>query len=502
MTVSLPGLSHNEQPLEDHYDVVIIGAGIAGLTCANYLAKVGVKVLVVEKHYIAGGYCSSFRKKGYYFDAGAHYLGSCRPAGQVGNLLTDHQLWSELSLLRQDPSDVAINFDKEIFFYQDLRKFEEELGSKFPTEWAGIRRFFSDVTETNPLALYSKLKNLTFAEVLEKYFKDRALRSVLSMPLGNLALPSTHASAVTAVFMYREFILDGGYYPRGGMQRFADVLVNKLRTYGGTLIFLSPAQHIEVKGGRVRAITLKLNGKIETRVRTEAIVASCDPFQLVDSLLSDYSEQRLAAMRDSLQEREVSASSVMVYLGIKGELRDTAKYKCNVWYYPGGHIDEYYGAVMRGKLALEKGFLFYSIPSMHDPNLLPPGKHSIQVILGSPFKPRTYWEKNDFKEKILETVLSRLELFIPGLSGWVDLSLVATPPTLVKYTWNHSGAMYGWASTPAQTGRNSNKPFLDIEGLYLAGHWADLPTGRSGIATVIASGRNIARTILKNKRIE
>src|SRR5947208_15203447 len=65
-------ISLREGP-EKAYDAVIIGAGIGGLICANLLARSGLRVLLVEQHYMAGGYCSTFRRKGYTFDAATHF---------------------------------------------------------------------------------------------------------------------------------------------------------------------------------------------------------------------------------------------------------------------------------------------------------------------------------------------------------------------------------------------------------------------------------------------
>ncbi len=65
------GLRH--KPPNDSYDAVIIGAGIGGLICANLLAREGLSVLLTEQHYMVGGYCSTFRRKGYTFDAATHF---------------------------------------------------------------------------------------------------------------------------------------------------------------------------------------------------------------------------------------------------------------------------------------------------------------------------------------------------------------------------------------------------------------------------------------------
>ena len=60
-------------PPEERYDAVVIGAGIGGLVVGILLAKAGLKVLIAEQHYVAGGYCSTFRRKGYVFDSATHF---------------------------------------------------------------------------------------------------------------------------------------------------------------------------------------------------------------------------------------------------------------------------------------------------------------------------------------------------------------------------------------------------------------------------------------------
>ncbi|MFC1496465.1 phytoene desaturase family protein [Candidatus Margulisiibacteriota bacterium] len=68
----LKGITLNQ--LKDKYDVVVIGSGIGGLVCANYLAKAGKSVLVIERHFLPGGLCTSFRRKGFVFDSMASMI--------------------------------------------------------------------------------------------------------------------------------------------------------------------------------------------------------------------------------------------------------------------------------------------------------------------------------------------------------------------------------------------------------------------------------------------
>jgi phytoene dehydrogenase-like protein len=97
-------------------------------------------------------------------------------------------------------------------------------------------------------------------------------------------------------------------------------------------------------------------------------------------------------------------------------------------------------------------------------------------------------------------VIHGIERFIPGISSWIEVCQVATPPTLVKYTSNYSGAMYGWASTREQVGFEVPGEVFGIHGLVMVGHWSDVPTGHSGIATVVASGRSVSRLVLRRQQ--
>ncbi len=71
------------------YDVIIIGAGISGLVCGCYLARAGMSVLIIEQHDKPGGYCTSFKRKGFLFDAAAHSFGSYRENGNFRRIILE-----------------------------------------------------------------------------------------------------------------------------------------------------------------------------------------------------------------------------------------------------------------------------------------------------------------------------------------------------------------------------------------------------------------------------
>ena len=106
--------------MNDQYDVIIIGAGIGGLVCGNYLAKAGMKVLIVERHNKVGGYCTSFKRNGFTFDAAAHSMGSCREDGRIGILFKDLDLYEKVKITRSEISDLIITPHYKIALHNNL----------------------------------------------------------------------------------------------------------------------------------------------------------------------------------------------------------------------------------------------------------------------------------------------------------------------------------------------------------------------------------------------
>ncbi|TXT24864.1 MAG: hypothetical protein FD131_4817 [Rhodocyclaceae bacterium] len=486
--------------LDTHYDVIVIGAGVGGLTTGLYLAKVGMKVLILEKHWVVGGCSSSFRKNGFYFDAGAHYLSSCREEGQVGRLLNDHNLASRLTLLRPDPSDVVVIPPLEVPIRPGLDALVSAFQDQFPGQASEIRVFFEFVWNTDAMTLYVKLKDRTFDSVLREFITDLRLRSILEVLLGNIGVPASRASALASVFMFREFVVDGGYYPIGGMQRFCDVLAEQFQTYGGTLCVATAVDQVLTEGCKVTGVLLS---RVKNRqipgglvITSDYVVANCDPIQLTTRLLRSGDRVHLAVAET--ERRVPSISAFMLHLGTRKSIKEICRHKAYIWYYPDWDVDRCYRDWMDGQVDFGDSFLFCGFPSFHDPALAPAGKDSVHIIIGAPYKDANFWQQH--KERLADSAIRRAERFIPGLSGLIELKLIATPQTLERYTWNYRGAMYGWASTPDQVGEHRFGDTIGLDNLYLAGHWSGPPAGQGGIPMVVYAGRSVANQIVRSVR--
>ena len=141
--------SYKKNPaLASKYDAIIIGSGMGSLTTAAILAKEGKKVLVLEKHYTAGGFTHVFKRKGFEWDVGIHYIGEVQRPNSVIKKLFDYV--SDAKLEWADMGDVydkIIIGDKEYDFVKGTQNFKAKLTEYFPDEKDAIDNYVNLVFE-------------------------------------------------------------------------------------------------------------------------------------------------------------------------------------------------------------------------------------------------------------------------------------------------------------------------------------------------------------------
>jgi phytoene dehydrogenase-like protein len=478
------------------YDVAIIGAGISGLVCGCYLAKANLKVLIIEQHYKPGGYCTSFERGGYTFDAGVHYLGSCREnQGIIYNILQDFSLLDRIKFIRNDPCDRIVTPSEVILIRQDAEKTKQELVNNFPKEKQNINRFFNFILNEDFLFLVSKTRSLTFSNFLNSFFTDYKLKSILSIPIGNLGISPSKASALASVFLYREYILDGGYYPKGGIQTFPDLLTSKFKEYGGDLLLSNKVKKIIVKNGMATGIELNEGEFIQTKF----VISNADVAATFKELLSSECIEK-----KKLEHLEISPSAFIVYLGINKNLEKLINRHFTTWLFSTYDvskcydIEKYYNLdrIYKEKKDFNVDYIICHFPSLIDSELAPKNKSAIRAMVWIKSANRNIQE--DYKENLYKKIMMKLNEIIPNILKYVEIKEIAVPHTLYKFTSNQNGSALGWASTVNQIDRNIFPSQTSIKGLYLTGHWVTNGIGQSGIPLVAFCGRNVAKLLLKH----
>ena len=475
--------------MNSKYDVVIIGAGIGGLICGCYLVKAGLKVLIVEQHSKPGGYCTSFRRDGYYFDVGVRYLGSLREGGPLRRILKDLSLWDDITFIRNDPCDRIIVPDKSIFIRANYKETIEELIINFPKEKNNIINFFDFIFNNNFLTFLSKVRNLTFEELLNNFFKDHKLISILSIPLGNLGLPPSQISALVSIILYKEYILDGGYYPRGGIQILPDLIASRFKLYGGEILYNVSAQKIFVKNKTINGIGI--NNEF---IKTKIVVSNCDARTTFKDLVE--CDCREKTVVDKLMP---STSAITLYLGLDNKLENITPAHYTTWFFSTYDVEECYGGQNDVLFWVSNiRYLICDFPSLVDVTLAPKNKSILKILLGIKEFDLNLWEIH--KQKLIEKIFMKINKLIPNIQNFIEIMEIATPFTFNKFTSNLDGALFGWASTKNQVERNILPQITSIKGLYLVGHWTTCGVGQGGITQVALSGEYGAKII--NREIQ
>ncbi|RYZ52667.1 MAG: FAD-dependent oxidoreductase, partial [Proteobacteria bacterium] len=238
------GTQLHRAAIEDDYDSIVIGSGMGGLTTAVCLAKAGHKVLVLERHYTAGGFTHTYQRKGYEWDVGLHYIGEVHRKGSSMRRMFDFVSDAKLEWKEMDPVyDRIFVGSKPYDYVKGEAQFKAQMCEYFPEEKAAINTYVKLIKRVNWLAspfflekalppllarlFYRKLTtpylqyaNRTTGEVLKSLTQNERLITVLSGQWGDYGLPPAESSFAMHALVAKHY-LDGANYPVGGSASIA-----------------------------------------------------------------------------------------------------------------------------------------------------------------------------------------------------------------------------------------------------------------------------------------
>lgn len=479
------------------YDAIVIGAGVGGLICANLLVRSGLKVLLIEQHSMVGGYCSTFRRKGYTFDAATHFyplLGN--PATITGSLLSELDVTTEW--VKMDPVDCFHFPDGSKFVVPaDFGCYIEKLKKEFPEEAQNIDEFFALVRKAYLVGLAHYFRNvptdriipyrhLSIRDVLNTRFKNQKLKLLLTGDIGHWGSPPSRTSFVFDSMLRLAYFL-GNYYPRGGSQVFVDELAQRLEEAGGHILMNSMVRRILISNHNVRGVEIETGTprrRIWKQISAEVVVSNADLRHTLEGMIGlelldpDYLVD--------LKQLRPTLPCFLLHIGLKDisleELRKAEGYHWSSW-------DAENVATNAFKVFL---------PTAFDPALAPPGGQIIivQKVTSVNFEGIKDWLAH--KASIENNILQSLESCIPGISSKIVIKLSASAHTSYRYTLNHHGAMLGWEMSPDQLGEHRPSIQGPFRNLYFVGHWTQ-PGG--GITPVMISAMQAVKLITQTAEV-
>ncbi len=481
----------------ESYDVIIIGSGIGALTLASILARVNHKrVLVLERDYKIGGFTHIFRRKGYKWDVGIHYIGDLERGDRTRALfdfVTGGQLqWSKIP----DPFEVFIYPDFRFGMYGEPEKYQQDLIDLFPDEAPAIRQYVKTVRQvasnlgyfgrdyasrctpgaiSRPLRLINRLTCSTAlgttAEYMDRHFRDSRLKALLTSQWYAYGLPPSR-SAFLMHAVITDHYLNGAWYPVGGAEQIAKLIMPIVEAEGGKFLVNHEVAEIIVRNNRAVGVrvNVKKGGQTSTQEFYAPVVVSSAGAYTTYTKLAPQPEIQAA-----LKKLAPIPTAVMVFMGLKDDPRKLGLTPGNHWLRTSYDHDQHF--VDEGYLKGQPAMAWLSFPSLKDPHAK---AHTAEIFYGmSQYEQWEAWKQTTWlrrgedyealKTCIQDGFLNLVERFYPGFTANVAYVEVATPLTFEHFMGHRFGAIYGLPGVPERYRQDWLKVQTPIKNLYLTG---------------------------------
>ncbi len=505
-----------KQTVPSEAEVVVIGAGMGGLTAAALLARAGREVVVVEPELRPGGYLAGFTRRKFIFDSAIHWLNQCGPGGFVHKVLS----WLGEDFPQCEPLRQIRRYKGDSFDYlltDDPDELRRQLIADIPGHRRGLERMFDDArvigdrmakyahlmrsTETMGLldTIFYGLKMAVWGMPFARLYKLDAVDGLARyVPSGRLSEIFISEEQLMAILVPLGWAYNHDFQapPLGGSQAFPRWLVERIRGFGSEVVLRKRVDEIVLEGGRAVGVRLESGEGI----RAKYVLAACDLETVYRRMLPEGVVP--AKLLDKLGQAELYDSSVTLSLGLDCPAQALGFGEEMVYLSRDGvsRQDQNGGDPHRSGLSI-------LAPTVRDPSLAPPGKGTLTVYCPATLAYGDRWktgpelkrgpEYRAFKRDYANILLDRVEgALATGLQDHIEHLDIATPVTHWRYTGNKDGSIMAARPSKANIKAGIAHYRTPVKNLLLSGHWAEYG---GGVPLATRAGTNAALLVLKQE---
>jgi len=501
------------------YDVVVVGAGMAGQVCAAYLARDGKRVLLLEQNHHAGGNMSGFSRNGFTFDGGDQ---SFESLGIVFPILEDLGIYDAQPWIKARYRMVSKDFD---FFIDGIDSVEAALRTAFPNE-PGIRPLFEEIRSVSrfmqsvctpwefPLLhdfrLSGALKLLPWLRRLKRWstfrYRETACRVIQDPQLRNWLTTIGYYKMPHLFFAgFWQLWSHDYWYPVGGMQALHDRLTARYRAFGGEVRFKTQVDRFRLgRTGRRREAQAIVTSTGE-EITANHFVYAGDYQKLVEKLIGPDGFPGRTVRR--VRASRLTEALVTVYLGLDmsdSELSSTLGGAHHPFFFPNYKVifpDE-------GSPADVHSHMWVTLNHFgRESTAAPEGKSALTIQTYSSARWQEHWRNGGtglprtpayrrLKRAVAMELISTAESLVPGLRDRVEYLDVGSPLSLERFTGNSEGSTGGWCYqdtvSPLYRSPMLNMIRTPFHNVLACGHYALWP---GGVISATLCGRIVANMV-------
>ncbi|MCE9596979.1 MAG: NAD(P)/FAD-dependent oxidoreductase [Spirochaetia bacterium] len=505
--------------MNNEFDAIVIGSGMGGLTVASILATVGKKkVLVLERHFRAGGFTHEFTRKKYHWDVGVHYIGDLSDTSMLRRLfdvITGGQVkWQKM----EEPFEMFVYPDFSFPVYGDPERFTNDVIRMFPAEEAAIRRYLEDVKKASAwFGRHVTMKSLppfldglthllgslgqasalmTTGQYMDINFKDEKLKALLLSQWGDYGLPPAESTFVIHSLIVTHY-MNGGYYPIGGAGKICDSVEAILNAHGGEIRVSHEVTEVIIEEGAAVGVRVKKHPERPDSMvefRAPVVISDAGAWTTFMRLVPASVPLAFRSDLETFYQDQPVTTNVTLYLGLKEDPRKLGFHGENYWIYSTYDHDKNFGNRSSWVENSNPTGAYLSFPSLKNPESK---SHTAEIIAFADYATFEPWkdgnwkkrgaEYADLKERIAQLLIGYIDQHLPGFKDNIEFHELSTPITNEHFTGHPRGSIYGLACVPDRF-RGSKAAFsranTPIPGLFLTGADVSSP----GVAGAMMGG--------------
>ena len=393
--------------------VLIVGAGIGGLSTALRLASKGYKVTIIEKNHQAGGRLNQIKKDGFTFDVGPSFFSMSYEFKQLAEecnieipfefveldpLYTvnfrgnpkNYYLYKDLAKLSEQFKDIEPDFDKKIKNYlaECGKAYNDTANIVIKQNFDSLAHYAITLLKVNPYHLPKLWRS--FWDQVTRHFSSTEARQIISLVSFFLGRTPFDTPAIYSLLSYIEFQHDGYYNVKGGMYKITEGLVHELEKLGVSFVYNTEIKTFDHKNGKISSL-IDQNGK---HWESESYVINADAALFRGTVLGKkrFSEERLS-------KKIWTMGYLTFYVGLNCKLPQVNHHN----YYLGGNYEEYAQNVLRDPGVIEKPYYYVNVLSKYNDDCAPEGCESLFFVC--PVPSLQYKENWDDRDLIVQSII-------------------------------------------------------------------------------------------------